>query len=342
MKREGKETGRTASRAIAVLSAALLVAVVGSAALGRYPIGIREIFGIIGSKFMVIESTWSATQASLLLVHRLPRIAMACLVGCCLSAAGASYQGVFQNPMAAPDILGASSGAAFGAALAILLGLGGAMIIVFAFSASLMTVLLVIFIGNRLKGKRVIGIILTGIMISSLVSSGTSFIKLIADPQDQLPAITYWLMGSLNGTQPQDVRFAVIPMLIGLVPLLLLRWRLNLLTMGDEEAESMGVNVKRLRTVVIICSTLITAASVSVSGMIGWIGLVIPHLARRVAGNNYKALMPVTMLMGALFLLIVDDVSRNLFATEIPIGILTSLIGAPFFLYLIARDGEKL
>lgn len=342
MKITGKETGRTATRTIAALSAALLVAVVASAALGRYPIGVREIFGIIGSKFINIEPTWSATQASLLLVHRLPRIAMACLVGCCLSAAGVAYQGVFQNPMAAPDILGASSGAAFGAALGILLRAGKGMIIVSAFSASLLTVLLVIYIGNRLKGKRVIGIILTGIMISSLVSSGTSFIKLIADPQDQLPTITYWLMGSLNGTQPEDVRFAVIPMLIGLVPLLLLRWRLNLLTMGDEEAESMGVNVKRLRTVVIVCSTLITAASVSVSGMIGWVGLVIPHLARRLAGNNYKALMPVTMLMGALFLLIVDDVSRNLFAVEIPIGILTSIIGAPFFIYLIARDGEKL
>ena len=342
MNKTGKDTGRTYSRAITALSVILLLAVVGSAALGRYPIGIREIFGIIGSRFLSIEPSWSATQASLLLVHRLPRIAMACLVGCCLSAAGAAYQGVFQNPMAAPDILGASSGAAFGAALAILFGLGNAMIILFAFSASLITVLLVIFIGNRLKGKRVIGIILTGIMISSLVSSGTSFIKLVADPQDQLPAITYWLMGSLNGTQPEDVRFAVIPMLIGLVPLLLLRWRLNILTMGDEEAESMGVNAKRLRTVVILCSTLITAASVSVSGMIGWVGLVIPHLARRLVGNNYKALLPVAMLMGALFLLTVDDVSRNLFAAEIPIGILTSLIGAPFFIYLIARDGEKL
>ena len=216
------------------------------------------------------------------------------------------------------------------------------MIVVFAFSTSLLTVFIVIYVGNRVKGKRVVGLILTGIMVSSLVSSGTSFIKLIADPQDQLPAITYWLMGSLNGTQPEDVKFAVIPMLIGLIPLLLLRWRLNILTFGDEEAKTMGINAKRLRTVVIICSTLVTAASVSVSGMIGWIGLVIPHLARRLVGNNYKALMPATMLMGALFLLIVDDISRTLFTTEIPIGILTSLIGAPFFIYLISRDGEQL
>ena len=339
-----KQEKKTLSYAgiIILLAAFLLAAVIISAALGRYPISVREIFGIIGSKIFAVTPFWTATQESLLLIHRIPRILLACLVGCCLSTAGASYQGVFQNPMAAPDILGASSGAALGAALAILLGLGSTMIIVFAFSASLLTVFIVIYVGNRVKGKRVVGLILTGIMVSSLVSSGTSFIKLIADPQDQLPAITFWLMGSLNGTQPEDVKFAVIPMLIGLIPMLLLRWRLNILTFGDEEAKTMGINAKRLRTVVIICSTLVTAASVSVSGMIGWIGLVIPHLARRLVGNNYKALMPATMLMGALFLLIVDDISRTLFTTEIPIGILTSLIGAPFFIYLISRDGEQL
>lgn len=325
-----------------LLAILLFAAAVVSAGLGRYPIGIREILGILGSKLFKIEPFWTATQASLLLFNRLPRILLSCLVGCCLSAAGASYQGVFQNPMAAPDILGASSGAAFGAALAILLGFGSAMLIVFSFSASLLTVLLVIFIGKRVKGKRSVGFILTGIMIGSLVSSGTSFIKLIADPQDQLPAITYWLMGSLNGVQPEDVRFSAVPMLIGLIPLLLLRWRLNILSFGDEEAATMGVNVKRLRTVVIVCSTLVTAASVSVSGMIGWIGLVIPHFARRLVGNNYRVLLPVAMLLGALFLLIVDDISRTAFATEIPIGILTSVLGAPFFIYLITKDGECL
>ena len=339
-----KKTGSFPSRAglLTGLSAALALAVILSSAVGRYPIGVREIFGIVGSKIFAVTPFWTPTQESLLLVHRIPRILLACLVGCCLSAAGASYQGVFQNPMAAPDLLGASSGAAFGAALAILLGLGSAMTVVFAFSASLLTVLVVISVGNRVKGKRVVGLILTGIMVSSLVSSGTSFIKLIADPQDQLPAITYWLMGSLNGARPEDVRFAAVPMLIGLIPLLLLRWRLNILTFGDEEAKTLGVHTKRLRTVVILCSTLITAASVSVSGMIGWIGLVIPHLSRRLTGNNYKTLMPCAMLMGALFLLIVDDLSRTLFSAEIPIGILTSLIGAPFFIYLISRDGEQL
>lgn len=330
------------STIILILVVALILVIIGSVTLGRYPIGLKELIGILCSKFVDIVPFWTGTQESLLLMHRLPRIILACLVGCCLSAAGASYQGVFQNPMAAPDILGASSGAAFGAALAILLNLGRSLIAVFAFTASLLTVALVIFVGNRTKGKRVLGLILAGIMLGSLVSSGTSLIKLVADPDDQLPAITYWLMGSLNGTSPNDVWFALIPMLIGLVPLFLLRWRINILTLGDDEARTMGVNSKWLRIIVIFCATLITAASVSVSGVIGWVGLVIPHLTRRMVGNNYKHLMPASMLFGAIFLLLVDNISRNLLATEIPIGILTSFIGAPFFIYLITRDGEQL
>lgn len=329
------------STIILILAAALIAAIVGSVVLGRYPIGLKELCGILGSRVFNIEPFWTPVQESLLLNHRLPRILLACLVGCCLSSAGAAYQGVFQNPMAAPDILGASSGAAFGAALAILLDMSGTMIVVMAFVCSISTVAVVIYTGNMAKGKRVLGLVLAGIMIGSLVSSGTSFIKLVADPDDQLPAITYWLMGSLNGTAPEDVVFALIPMAIGLIPLFLLRWRINILTFGDEEAQTMGVNAKRLRTVIILCATLVTAASVAVSGVIGWVGLVIPHLTRRMVGNNYRHLMPASMLFGAIFLLLVDDISRNLMATEIPIGILTSFIGAPFFIYLISRDGER-
>jgi len=325
-----------------ILAFLLLIIIIFSITLGRYPIGTREAFGIIGSKLFDIDPFWTGTQESLLLNHRLPRVILACLVGCCLSTAGASYQGVFQNAMAAPDILGASSGAAFGAALAILLDMGKTMIIVSAFSFSLLTVALVIYIGHRVRGKQVLGLILAGIMISSLMSSGTSFIKLVADPENQLPTITYWLMGSFNGASPEDVGFVVVPMAVGLAPLFLFRWRINVLTLGNDEARTMGVNAKRLRTIIIMCATLITAASVSVSGMIGWIGLVIPHLTRRLVGNNYKYLMPATMVLGAIFLLVVDNISRNLLATEIPIGILTSLIGVPFFIFLISRDGEQL
>ena len=329
------------STVLGLLFAGLVACIIGSVVLGRYPIGFRELCGIVASRFVDIEPFWKPVQESLLLQHRLPRILLACLVGCCLSCAGAAYQGVFQNPMAAPDILGASNGAAFGAALGILLGFDSGMVTVFAFAASLATVGAVIFIGGKARGKRVLGLILSGIMIGSLVSSGTSFIKLVADPEDQLPAITYWLMGSLNGTAPKDVWLALIPMALGLVPLYLLRWRINILTLGDEEAQTMGVNAKRLRAAIIFSATLVTAASVSVSGVIGWVGLVIPHLTRRMVGNNYKYLMPASMLFGAIFLLMVDNISRNLLATEIPLGILTSLIGAPFFIYLITRDGER-
>lgn len=329
------------SAIILILFVALIGCVLASVALGRYPIGLRELGGILLSRVVEIEPFWRPVQESLLLQHRLPRILLACMVGCCLATAGAAYQGVFQNPMAAPDILAASSGAAFGAALAILLEMGSSMIVIMAFVCSIATVMLVIYVGSRTKGKKVTGLVLAGIMVGSLVSSGTSFIKMVADPSDQLPAITYWLMGSLNGTGPEEVLLAAIPMLIGLVPLFVLRWRINILTLGDDEAQTMGVNAKRLRVVVILCATLITASSVAVSGVIGWVGLVIPHLTRRMVGNNYKHLMPATMLFGAIFLLLVDDLSRNLLATEIPIGILTSFIGAPFFLYLITRDGER-
>jgi len=329
------------STVMLILAASLLGLMLCSVVLGRYPIGLKELCGIIASRFVDIEPFWLPVQESLLLQHRLPRILLACMVGCCLSTAGAAYQGVFQNPMAAPDILGASSGAAFGAALAILLNLGRGMIVVLAFVCSVATVAVVIYTGSRMRGKRALGLILAGIMIGSLVSSGTSFIKMVADPEDQLPAITYWLMGSLNGTGPGEVLLASIPMLVGLAVLFSLRWRINILTLGDEEAQTMGVNARQLRIVVIFAATLITAASVAVSGVIGWVGLVIPHLSRRMVGNNYKRLIPATMLFGAIFLLLVDDVSRNLLATEIPIGILTSFIGAPFFLYLISRDGDR-
>lgn len=341
-----------------LLGISLIAAILLSVTLGRYPISLKELGGILWNSLadklalagqtvgihlpeLGVEPFWLPVQESLFLQHRLPRIILACLVGCCLSAAGAAYQGVFQNPMAAPDILGASSGAAFGAALAILLNLGRNMIVILAFICSIATVIVVIRMGNLSKGKRVLGLVLSGIMISSLVSSGTSFIKMVADPEDQLPAITYWLMGSLNGTNPRDVVLAIFPMALGLIPLFLLRWRINVLTLGDDEAQTMGVSVKHLRAVIILCATLITAASVAVSGVIGWVGLVVPHLTRRMVGNNYRHLLPASMLFGAVFLLLVDDLSRNLLVTEIPIGILTSFIGAPFFLYLISRDGER-
>ena len=322
------------------LGLVLIISIIISFQLGRYPIPAKEVLGISLSKLYPIEQFWTDRVEMVLINIRLPRIILACLVGCCLSAAGAAYQGVFQNPMAAPDILGASAGAAFGAALAILHYGSSFMITVSAFFFSLLTVSLVYLISKKAKGNKILGLILSGIIVSSLFSAATSFIKLVADPTDQLPAITYWLMGSLAGAKMGDIKFAIIPMTIGIVPLLLIRWRLNVLTMGDDEARTMGINTNRVRFIVIICATLTTAASVSVSGMIGWVGLVIPHLARKVVGNNYNHLMPASILFGAIFLLLVDNVSRNLLTTEIPLGILTAFIGAPFFIYLITREVE--
>jgi iron complex transport system permease protein len=326
---------RSGSGIVLVLGLLLIAAVLASLSLGRYPIPLAALVSrLAGRPFD------SARMEAVLVNVRLPRVIMACLVGTSLAAAGASYQGVFQNPLAAPDILGASSGAATGATLAILLRLPGYMITVFAFCTSLVTIAIVMLVGERARGRKITGLILAGLMISSLHSALGSFMKLVADPNNVLPEIVYWLMGSLAKTKPADLSFVLVPMALGLTPLLVFRWRINLLTLGEEEAQSMGVNVRGMRALVIVCGTLVTAAAVSVSGVIGWAGLIIPHLTRRIAGNNYQSLMPVSMLMGALFLLLIDNISRNLFATEVPLGILTSLVGAPFFLWLITRKGE--
>ena len=323
------------------MASALLALFLLSFVMGRYGVPLGQVVRILLSGMLPLEQTWTGNMAIAVLNVRLPRILLACLVGCGLSAAGTGYQTVFQNPMAAPDILGASSGACFGAALAILTGQGAVMITVFAFLASLLSVALVYLVGNHTRGNRVVNLLLAGIMVGSLFSACTSYIKLVADPTNQLPQITYWLMGSLSGTRMGTVRFAAVCMAVGLVPLLLLRWRMNLLTLSPDEARAMGVHTDRLRLAVILSSTVLTAAAVSVSGMIGWVGLVIPHLSRRIVGSDCRRLMPMSCLFGAAFLLLVDNMARCLTATEIPIGILTAFVGAPFFIYLMVRGGDR-
>ena len=324
------------------MASALLALFLLSFVVGRYGVPLGQVVRILLSGVLPLEQTWTDNMAIAVLNVRLPRILLACLVGCGLSAAGTGYQTVFQNPMAAPDILGASSGACFGAALAILTGQGAVMITVFAFLASLLSVALVYLVGNHTRGNRVVNLLLAGIMVGSLFSACTSYIKLVADPTDQLPQITYWLMGSLSGTRMGTVRFAAVCMAVGLVPLLLLRWRMNLLTLSPDEARAMGVHTDRLRLAVILCATVLTASAVSVSGMIGWVGLVIPHLSRRIVGSDCRRLMPMSCLFGAAFLLLVDNMARCLTATEIPIGILTAFVGAPFFIYLMVKGGDRL
>ena len=322
------------------LGVLVVVATLASLMLGRFPITPAEAGGMLASQVVPIEPFWTSQQETLFFQVRLPRIVLALLVGCSLAAAGAAFQGTFQNPLVSPDILGASQGAAFGAAVAILLGLGAFGISAFAFAAAIVTVLLVLLVSSRAKGNHMMVVVLAGVMMSSLLQAAVSYTKLIADPTDQLAAITYWLMGSLTGAKPADLAMAAAPMAAGLLALFALRWRINILTMGDDEASTMGVNAQRVRIVVIFAATLVTAASVAVTGMIGWVGLVIPHFARMVIGCDDRKLLPASMLMGASFLLIVDDVARLATTSEIPIGILTAFVGAPFFLYLITRKKQ--
>ena len=324
------------------MASVLLALFLLSFVLGRYDVPLAQLLKILLSGIFPIEQTWTDNMAIAVLNVRLPRVLLACLVGCALSAAGTGYQTVFQNPMAAPDILGASSGACTGAALAILTGQSSVMITVFAFGFSLLSVALVYLVGSHARGSRVVNLLLAGIMVGSLFSACTSYIKLVADPTNQLPEITYWLMGSLSGTRMSTVTFAAVCMAVGLVPLLLLRWRMNLLTLSADEARAMGIHTDRLRLAVILSATVLTAAAVSVSGMIGWVGLVIPHLSRRIVGNDCRRLLPMACLFGAAFLLLVDDMARSLTATEIPIGILTAFVGAPFFIHLMVKGGDRL
>ncbi len=331
----------------AILAAAFVLVFLGSFVVGRYAVSPGSLLKILLSRLMELVSfgkwslvqTWTQREELVVLSIRFPRIVCAALVGAALSAAGVSYQGMFKNPMVSPDLMGASTGAGFGAALAILLSLGYLGITVSAFAFGLVAVLLAYCVSRFSRFKASMALILAGVMISSLFSACTSFVKLVADTTEQLPAITYWLMGSLSSVKMVDLKFAFWPILVGAVPLVLLRWRMNLLTLSEAEARSMGIHTGRLRLVVILCATLMTSASVAVSGMIGWVGLVIPHFCRMIFGYDYRRLIPASLLMGGTFLMIVDDIARNIAASEIPLGILTSFVGAPVFIYLILRGG---
>ncbi|MGD1816431.1 MAG: FecCD family ABC transporter permease [Pleomorphochaeta sp.] len=309
--------------------------------IGRYPIKPSQLVLVLLSRVINIEPTWSKTVESIILNVRLPRILSSAIIGAALSLSGLSYQGMFKNPMVSPDVLGTSAGAGFGASLAILFGLSYFTISFISFAFGLLAVILVTFISSKIMNQRTLALILGGIMISSLFSSATSFVKLVADTDNTLPAITYWLMGSLASVRKSDVYFLLIVTVIGAIPLFLLRWKLNLLTLDEDEAMSLGINTILLRKIVIVCATLMTSASICVGGHIGWIGLVIPHFTRMVVGCDYRVSLPVSILMGSSFLMLVDTISRSLLTSEIPIGILTSFIGAPFFLYLMIREAKK-
>ena len=324
---------RYVNKNYAVLTAGLVVILIAvtivSMVLGRYTVNLMDLF----------DGQETATETVIFNI-RLPRVLLAVIIGAGLSLAGCTFQTVFTNPMASPDILGASSGACFGAALALLMGASRLGVQLMAFAFGLFTVGIVYFVGNMNQNRTAMYLILVGIIISSLFNAGTSFIKLVADPNDQLPKITYWTMGSLSNADLREVFITFIPTLIAGIILFFMRWKINLLTLSDDEAESMGVDVRRVRMFSVILASVLTAVSVSAAGMIGWIGLVIPNLVRMLTGNNTKQLMPMTAIIGGIYLLIVDDLARCMLTTEIPIGILTAFVGAPFFIFILLKKPQ--
>jgi iron complex transport system permease protein len=314
-----------------------LGAFIVSCALGRYPLSPFTVLKLLVSRILEIPVSWPPQAETVLFQVRLPRVLAASLVGAALSAAGAAYQGLFRNPLVSPDVLGVSAGAGFGAALAILFSLGAMGTMTASFSFGVLAAVGVGILAAGFRGDALLSLVLSGIVAGSLFSSATSFLKLVADPSNILPAITYWLMGSLASIRVRDLVYAGPLIAVALAVLYGVRWRLNVLTMGEDEARTLGTDVPKARAVVIVAATMATAVSVAISGMIGWVGLVVPHLARMLAGSDYRALMPASMLLGATFLLVVDDIARLATTTELPLGILTAFVGAPFFIYLARR-----
>lgn len=268
---------------------------------------------------------------------RLPRIMAAALVGGGLSLAGTSFQGLFKNPLVSPDLLGVASGAGFGAALGILFSGSPIVIQCAAFGFGIVAVAVTYGISKVYRSANILVLVLSGIIIGALFSALLSFLKYVADPYDTLPAIVFWLMGSLASVKSRELIMVGPPMILAGAVLYVIRWRINLLAMGDDEARSLGVSIKRMTKIIVVCATIITASAVCISGIVGWVGLVVPHIGRLLVGPDFRKLVPASVLIGASFLMVVDNVSRTAFPTEIPLGILTAIIGAPVFAYLLTR-----
>lgn len=306
-------------------------------AIGPYPISLAEIVAALGRGLTGASDPATAQIDTVLFQVRIPRVGSALLVGAALAAAGAVYQGLFRNPLVSPDILGVSTGAGLGASVGILLSLPVVMIQLLAFAGGVGAVTLVYVVATAVRGHEpTLVLVLAGVVLGALAGACISLVKILADPYDQLPAITFWLLGSLASVKQSDVLSALPALLIGLAPLVLLRWRMNLMALGDEEAAALGADPRRLRVLFVAAATLMTAAAVAISGVIGWVGLVMPHIARLTVGPNFDRLLPTAMLMGAGYVLIVDTLARTMAETETPLGILTAFLGAPVFLWLLA------
>ncbi|RZS33244.1 iron complex transport system permease protein [Corticibacter populi] len=304
---------------------------------GKYPLTLGQLW-----QALVWPDRAAASEAAVAIVVwevRLPRVLTGALVGAALAAAGATYQGMFRNPLVSPDILGVSAGAGLGAALGIFLGGSIVLVQLLAFGGGLLAVAAVLVLAMAVRRHdQVLVLVLAGMAVGTLLGAGISLLKILADPYTQLSAITFWLLGGLHAVTLADLRAAGPLMLVGLVPMVLLRWRVNLLSLSDDEAQALGVHVLRLRLLLVIAATLMTAAAVSITGIIGWVGLMVPHAARLLVGPEFGRLLPVALLLGAGFVVLADTLARSTAGIELPLGVVTALVGAPCFLWLLARS----
>ncbi len=326
------------------LAIALAVLVVTSLTVGTYDLTIADIAEVIGSKLGLVPVPSNEKAVTVLAVIRLPRVLIAALAGAALAVSGAAYQGIFKNPMVSPDILGVSAGAGAGAALALLLGLSSLAVHAFSFAFGVAAVLVVMAIAGSFgkSGNAIVVMILAGTVVASVFTAVTSLLKYVADPDDTLPQITYWLMGSFARSGNETNVWAMAgSLVVGGGVLMATRWRINVMSFGDDEARAMGVNVRATRAVIIAAATLLTSITVCMCGTVGWVGLIIPHIMRLVTGPNYRSLVPLSMLAGSCFMVVVDDIARIAVPGELPISVLTALIGAPLFLFLLARGRKE-
>lgn len=317
---------------VAVTALALLALCVG-----RYSVDPWQAISILISNVLPTSQTWESTDYRVVMLLRFPRIIAAMLVGAALALSGATYQGIFKNPLVSPDLLGVSAGSCVGAALAIVIGLNNLGTQFLAFIGGLLAVLLTLSIPALVRRSSTIMLVLAGVVVGGFMNSLIGLLKYVADTETQLPEIAYWMLGSISKVTLGNLK-AVAPVIIITGGLLIAaRWRINVLSLGDNEARTIGVNLRVERGLAILCATLLTACSVCISGTIVWLGLIMPHLARMLVGSNHTRLLPVTAMLGAGFLLIVDTLARTLTGGEIPLGILTGLIGTPFFAFVLIK-----
>ncbi|MET0676554.1 MAG: iron ABC transporter permease [Bradyrhizobium sp.] len=319
--------------AIAILIAGLLLALT----VGRYPVSLGDLVQVLLAKVGGPRGQLSPVVESVIWQVRGPRVMAAMLVGAALAVAGTAFQGLFRNPLVSPDILGASSGAALGAVVGIYLSLGVFAIQSIAFVGGLIAVGIVYVIGASVRSRDpMLVLVLTGVVVGSLFGAGVGLVKYLADPYNQLPAMTFWLLGSLSATSVQDLLPLVGPVAVGTAVLIALRWRMNVMSLPEEEARALGVATGPLRIAIVAAATLVTSASVATAGIIGWVGLVVPHLARSLVGPDFARLIPAAAILGGGYLLLIDTLARTVAQVEIPLGILTAVIGTPFFIWLLA------